>query len=243
MKNFIQNPNQKVVITFDGNQTLARIYEDNKVVAKGISTCAPEDEFDLVCGSNLALTRAMEAMKPTLDKQEWVVVKRLPRKGDYIRIIKKGNDFDEIGDILKVHDVGATHPEMARVLISDHPKCEDYLYEATGGWWLYDNWLYEADLFEIIEPAPEKPKFRKITRAPKVGDYVKVISSSYGDIEKPDTMYKIGAIDVACIGVKHSDHPDFKKLYKDHNEEHMITNDFIWWHSPAFNTMEFYEKV
>lgn len=322
MKNYTPNPTQKVVITFDKNQTLARIYEDNKVVAKGIAICSPEDEFDLKLGSELALTRALEAITPMIDPenvkwvkvdrqpvagdyvrivrpyhtfdrkgdviklcgfdpyilkvkakdhanrdrecmiyggeyvwyyapeavevvepvtkpQEWVKVDRAPRPGDHIRIILKDNKFDEIGDILEVNEANSVG---VKVLISKHPKCENYLYE-HGGWWPFEHWVYLNREFEVVEHAPEKPKFRKITRLPKVGDYVKILRS--GRVyDSPKYMLKICEVvgttdEVFGVSVFHKDHPGARE-YEAYNGK---PDNYKHHWNCGLNTLEFYEKV
>ena len=48
---------KKIVITTDGKTTLARLYEDKKVVKIAKAKCAPEDEFDFIAGAELAFKR------------------------------------------------------------------------------------------------------------------------------------------------------------------------------------------
>ena len=38
--------NQKIVITTDGRETLARLYEGNKVIKSATAKCSPDDVFD-----------------------------------------------------------------------------------------------------------------------------------------------------------------------------------------------------
>lgn len=62
---------RKVVITVDGNKTVAREYEGKKVVKTGIAKCNPKDEFSFKTGAELAFTRLMsddntEPEKPKL---------------------------------------------------------------------------------------------------------------------------------------------------------------------------------
>lgn len=47
----------KIVITTDGKTTLARLYEDKKIVKTAKAKCAPEDEFDFIAGAELAFER------------------------------------------------------------------------------------------------------------------------------------------------------------------------------------------
>ena len=47
----------KIVITTDGKETLARLYEDGKVVKKATAQCSPDDAFDFSVGAKFALDR------------------------------------------------------------------------------------------------------------------------------------------------------------------------------------------
>ncbi|HBS60908.1 MAG TPA: hypothetical protein DEA44_16800, partial [Firmicutes bacterium] len=52
----IQN---KIIITTNGNTTLARLYEDKKVIKSAEAKCSPEDTFDFAVGAKLAFERLM----------------------------------------------------------------------------------------------------------------------------------------------------------------------------------------
>lgn len=134
MKNVIKNPNQKVVITFDNNKTLARIYEDNKVVTKGVAICSPEDEFDLKLGSELALSLALESMTK---KPEFRKVTRPPVVGDYIKIVSSIYPCEKHGDIYKISVIGncslgvrhGDHPAHKELFKNRKHFSDDYI------WW------------------------------------------------------------------------------------------------------------
>lgn len=49
--------NAKIVITTDGKETLARLYEDGNVVKKATARCSPNDEFDFSVGAKIAFER------------------------------------------------------------------------------------------------------------------------------------------------------------------------------------------
>lgn len=51
--------NNKIVITTDGKTTLARLYEDNKVIRRAEAKCSPDDTFDFTTGVKLAFDRLM----------------------------------------------------------------------------------------------------------------------------------------------------------------------------------------
>lgn len=48
---------QKIVITTDGVETLARLYDGDKVVKRAIAKCSPNDTFDFNVGAKLAFER------------------------------------------------------------------------------------------------------------------------------------------------------------------------------------------
>lgn len=48
---------KKIVITTDGKETLARLYEDNKVVKTASAKCSPSDEFNFETGAKIAFDR------------------------------------------------------------------------------------------------------------------------------------------------------------------------------------------
>lgn len=51
---------KKIVITSDGVETLARLYEGNKVVKTATAKCSPEDTFDFEVGARYAFDRLVE---------------------------------------------------------------------------------------------------------------------------------------------------------------------------------------
>lgn len=55
--------NNKIVITTDGKETLARLYEGNKVVKIATAKCSPDDTFDFKTGAELAFNRLFEKEK------------------------------------------------------------------------------------------------------------------------------------------------------------------------------------
>lgn len=50
---------QKIVITTDGNETLARLYDGKKVVKTATAKCSPDDTFDFETGAKLAFSKLM----------------------------------------------------------------------------------------------------------------------------------------------------------------------------------------
>jgi hypothetical protein len=92
-----QECKQKIVITSDGVETLARLYDGKRVVARGVAKCSPEDTFDFMTGAKLA-TERLTAEKPEPEKK----VEYKP--GDWVRIVGNTSPrhFYEIGDTVKV---------------------------------------------------------------------------------------------------------------------------------------------
>ena len=50
---------KKIVITSDGKETLARLYDGNKVIKKAVAKCSPDDEYDFGKGAEIAFDRLM----------------------------------------------------------------------------------------------------------------------------------------------------------------------------------------
>lgn len=191
-KNFaMKDINRKVVITCDKNVVTARIYDGNNKVATGIATCSPEDEFDFKIGAELAMKRVFgEGVKK--NGSEWVTVNRKPVPGDYVRLIDSGFSFDKVGDIMKVHEVT---DKLVRVKASDRPNVPgNCAYRDPDYLWNYCMWEVEVVEKKDGKAVEEsKEEFRKITRTPKAGDYVKVIQSEY-PFDDTSTFLKIDKV-------------------------------------------------
>lgn len=52
---------QKIVITSDGTETLARLYDGNKVIKTATAKCSPADTFDFETGARIAFDRLIES--------------------------------------------------------------------------------------------------------------------------------------------------------------------------------------
>ena len=157
---------KKVVITTDGKTTLARLYEGKKVIKRAEAKCCPNDEFDFNVGAELAFGRLMGKEAPSV---EWEVVKRKPKKGDYIRLIRKEFSFNKVGDILKVHKREGC---LAVVLNKDHPRggspnvTEDF------------EWNYYCG-FEVVKPVKVEPVKEKAPEPECYNGKVVCIKSEY----------------------------------------------------------------
>lgn len=80
----------KIVITADGNKTLARLYENNEVVRTAEAKCNPEDTFDFETGAKLAFEQLMEK------KDEFV---------PYLKSEAIGAFYGKIGTLTKMEDI------------------------------------------------------------------------------------------------------------------------------------------
>lgn len=123
----------KIVITTDGAETLARLYEDGKVVKSATAKCAPEFDFNI--GARLAFDRLIGEEKTS---EKWRVVHRPVRVGDSIRLKETIFTFNRVGDILKVANVSNS---LASVKACDHPQNTDAYSDYL---WHYPSWCYEV---------------------------------------------------------------------------------------------------
>lgn len=245
---------KKVVITINQKHVTARIYDDNTMVAKGVATCSPEDKFDFRTGAELAIKRAFESIetKEPTNNTEWVKVDRKPVPGDYIRVTYKGYPFGDFGDILKVH---RTEFGFVKILLEDHPKAKEYIKRKICGHWPHDAWVYCEGEYEVVERASKKKeesvtppteKFRRITRTPKDGDYVRITNKLYS-FDDPDAYLKVNKVYTtssgffAGIDVLTKDYPELTKEKIKKTEK--VSDEYNWAYSPCISKMEFYEKV
>lgn len=92
---------QKIVITTDGIDTLARLYEDGKVVRSAQAKCAPDDEFDFETGAKLAFDRLM-----LRDEQKEETATHLECGGRYYGTLGTPTKYvDKSGTALCVGDI------------------------------------------------------------------------------------------------------------------------------------------
>lgn len=153
--------NHKIVITSDGKETLARLYDGEKVIKSAVAKCSPDDKFSFNFGANLAFERLMNEEKKEEHEGEWRAVDRRAKAGDYIRLLSKGGYyFNEIGDILKVHSADACTGGV-HVLGRDHKR--DTTHPDFG-------FYYTNDEFEVVERVSTDEKPREF----KIGDKVRI---------------------------------------------------------------------
>lgn len=99
----------KIVITSDGETTLARMYDGKKVVKSAEAKCSPSDTFDFMVGAKLALERL--TAEPAFFE------------GDIVRVVQRSyrpaHHFD-IGTVAKVLNVAKYHDRTSLLLKSNN---------------------------------------------------------------------------------------------------------------------------
>jgi len=144
---------KKIVITADGCETLARLYDGNKVVKTATAKCSPDDTFDFNTGVKIAMGRLMGEDKPDTTQTEFVV-------GDYykyandnvfddgiIKIVKKDGErfsYEIIAGLKK--DIG-NHQFVAGSCFAQH------LTPYTG-WKVVDRKPKVGDYIQLVEHSP-----------------------------------------------------------------------------------------
>ena len=140
---------QKIVITADGNVTLARLYDGKTVIKSATAKCSPDDKFDFATGARIAFDRLIGEEK-TEQEQKWRVVNRKAKVGDYIRIKGKPFYFNHDGEILKVDAVAKTIVRVYGRNHNDETCASNYL-------WNY----YLGSECEVVEPVTEEEPLKE----------------------------------------------------------------------------------
>lgn len=105
----------RIVITTDGKEALARLYEGNKVVKSAVAKCNPKDTFDFKVGADLAYSRLMTEEPPKYFKGKAVCIE----DGKNSTLTKgKIYDFSENGGRGK-NDVGTDIIAYPRTSLDD----------------------------------------------------------------------------------------------------------------------------
>lgn len=181
----VDNTNDfKIVITTDGKETIARLYDGKNVVESATAKCHPDDTFDFKKGAEIAMRRLMGEDKPAEQKKpetnvdnKWRVVNRAPVAGDYIRIVNPMFSFDKAGDILKIDGIDEKS-DCPYVLEKNHKRREG----ASDYKWYYNKSIHD---YEVVEPVTESDKESKFV--PHL--FWEVTEWNYGNIGTP-TNYK-----------------------------------------------------
>ena len=129
----------KVVITVNGSETLARLYEGNKVIKSASAECSPEDTFDFSVGAKIAFERLMGIEPKTCVEGEEKPTTKY-KSGDKVRIIRNTcHHFADIGEIITLTNDNVNQSYYP----SDSHK---WNYEEHGGY------ICEADIEPYVEP-------------------------------------------------------------------------------------------
>lgn len=126
---------KKIVITTDGKETLARMYDGNKVVKTATAKCSPADTFDFKTGAELAFNRLFEKAEEKKDQKK---DGHKFKVGDRVRRINCDGMFFGIG-------------ETGVVVETDNSRVPYHIKK--------DNGLYVWNEESTLELAPEKPKY------------------------------------------------------------------------------------
>lgn len=86
---------KKIVITTDGTETLARLYDGGKVIKTATAKCSPDDTFDFNTGAKLAFERLIGEEKKKKQKPfKFEVGKQYKHKGRVIEITNARHEAD-----------------------------------------------------------------------------------------------------------------------------------------------------
>lgn len=95
--------------------------------------------------------------------------------------------------------------------------------------------------FEILNTPIEvisNKQFRKVTRNPKPGDYIRVIDTGY-PYEEKGNIYRVHCVanEGRSFGVRNCEHFEHKMHFPE------MPDDYIWWHGRVTGTYETLEEV
>lgn len=131
-------PSKKIVITTDGEETLARLYENGKVVKSATAKCSSDDAFEFNTGARLAFDRLIEESKPKEEKPKYyngkvVCVETRPHWAYTV-----GKIYEFVDGQLKNDNGYKTPIERISTLDEWHEKCGNFaklipLVEETKG--------------------------------------------------------------------------------------------------------------
>lgn len=205
---------KKIVITSDGVETLARLYEGNKVIKTATAKCSPDDNFVFEEGARIALHRILgDYAGPIAENSPTTItdgIKRCiestrkladavkaPTESDkkwrvVDRPVKVGdyirlkhNDYSSVADVGDVLKVYSVGGILAQVLNKDITRP---LKEKPDNF----KWNYFFFEFEVVEPVePEQQTEHKF----KVGDRVRRTEESLPYWRKGDTGTIVGVDD------------------------------------------------
>lgn len=101
----IPKDNTKIVITTNGNETLARLYDGKKIIKTATAKCSPDDTFDALIGAKIAFDRLIGEEKKAEEKPSKY------KMGDKVRVIKNTcHHYCKIGETVTL---GAPYTTIA----------------------------------------------------------------------------------------------------------------------------------
>ena len=161
----------KIVITIDGTETVARLFDGKECVKTATAKCSPDDEFDFEVGARIAFDR---------------LVKKEERDFDfYIRLRNNGGyHFARKGDVLKAHEEcdGLVH-----VVGKDFPRKTD----------IDDfKWAFTDDEYDRIT---DEEAQRELAEKDEFVPHLELNGNHYGNIGEP-TNYKDAIGRPLCVG-------------------------------------------
>lgn len=94
---------ERIVITREGNITLARLFRGRKLIHRAEAICSPKDVYDFAAGADLAYDRLMEKVD-----EERMEAERI-KEGDKVKVIgnKTFRHHFEIGELVTVFKQGS----------------------------------------------------------------------------------------------------------------------------------------
>lgn len=137
----------KIVITTDGKETLARIYRGGKVIKTSNAVCSPDDTFDFQTGAKMAFQRLMDE-KPEPKKF---------KAGDKVRIrqwddMRKEYGVDYAGSIECVYSfISSMKPLCGEVFTISRIEGHRVFFKENN------KWLYSTDMIEPV--GAEEPTY------------------------------------------------------------------------------------
>ena len=149
----IPKDNTKIVITTDGNETLARLYDGKKVIKSATAKCSPDDAFDALVGAKIAFDRLIGEEKKAEEKPSKY------KTGDKVRVIKNTcHHYCKIGETVTLTDIYWTDSRGRGV---------NWRIKEHGGY------IRDCDFIPYTAEEEKPLKF-------KIGDTVKVVNNGEG---------------------------------------------------------------
>lgn len=107
----------KIVITADGNVTLARLYYDKTVIKSATAKCSPDDKFDFATGAKIAFARLIGEEKAEQEKKPQYY-------NGKVVCVRTGHSWWTVGKVYNVVDGVITADDG-----DQYPKCGEKPYK------------------------------------------------------------------------------------------------------------------